>query len=115
MHARCKVGKFRGFVMRLSKFEIETLVRAAHDYFEPDAVVRLFGSRLDDAARGGDIDLLIETRMTDANQIARAHTRFLSYVYARLGEQKIDLLIDFPTRRQKMPIYEVARSQGVLL
>jgi len=75
--------------MRLSKFEIETLVRAAHDYFEPDAVVRLFGSRLDDAARGGDIDLLIETRMTDANQIARAHTRFYPMSMPGLANKKL--------------------------
>lgn len=101
--------------MRLSKFESETLAQAARDCFESEAAVRLFGSRLDDASRGGDIDLLIETNLTDADQIARAHTRFLSYVYTRLGEQKIDLLIDFPTRRQQTPIYEIARTQGVLL
>lgn len=101
--------------MRLSKFEGETLVQAARVSFEPDAVVRLFGSRLDDAGRGGDIDLLVETRMTDARLIAQAHTRFLSFVYARLGEQKIDLLIDFPTRQQDAPIYAIARREGVLL
>lgn len=101
--------------MRLSKFEGDTLAQAARAFFQPDAVVRLFGSRLDDAGRGGDIDLLVETRMTDASQIAQAHTRFLSYVYARLGEQKIDLLIDFPSRKQQAPIYEIARSEGVLL
>ncbi len=101
--------------MRLNALESETLVQAAHECFEPSASVRLFGSRLDDAGRGGDIDLLIETNLTSAEQIARAHTRFLAYVYARLGEQKIDVLIDFPTRRQHVPIYQFARTQGVLL
>ncbi len=101
--------------MRLSHTEREMLRQAAKDCFEPDAVLRLFGSRLDDARKGGDIDLLIETRMIDAAQIAKAHHRFLSRVYARLGEQKIDLLIDYPSRQQSLPIYEVARSQGVIL
>ena len=101
--------------MRLNKQESQILTQAARDCFGPGALVRLFGSRLDDAKRGGDIDLLIETKLTDADQIARAHTRFLSYVYTRLGEQKIDLLIDFPTRQQQTPIYEIARAQGVLL
>ena len=101
--------------MRLSDTERETLRQAAKDCFEPDAVLRLFGSRLDDARKGGDIDLLIETRMIDASEIARAHHRFLARVYARIGEQKIDLLIDYPSRQQSMPIYEVARAQGVVL
>lgn len=101
--------------MRLSNFERETLKQAARDCFDAGAVVRLFGSRTDDARRGGDIDLLIETAMTDPAQIARAHSRFLSRVYARLGEQKIDVLIDFPTRQKRMPVYDVAREQGVVL
>jgi hypothetical protein len=38
--------------MRLSDMERETLRQAAKDCFEPDAVLRLFGSRLDDARKG---------------------------------------------------------------
>jgi len=101
--------------MRLSDIERETLKQTARDCFEPNVVLRLFGSRLDDARKGGDIDLLIETRMVDPAQIAKAHLRFLSRVYARLGEQKIDLLIDYPARQQQMPIFEIARAQGVIL
>ena len=70
--------------------------------------------RADDARRGGDIDLLIETELCDPAQIARAHTQFLARVYTALGEQKIDVLIDYPARQSQSPIYEVARH-GVLL
>jgi predicted nucleotidyltransferase len=101
--------------MRLSDRERETVRQAAKDCFEPDAVLRLFGSRLRDARKGGDIDLLIETSMIDAAQIAKAHHRFLSQVYAHLGEQRIDLLIDYMARQQRMPIYEIAHVQGVVL
>jgi hypothetical protein len=43
--------------------------------------------------------------MMDAAQIAKAHHRFLSRVFGRLGEQKIDLLIDYPARQQPMPLF----------
>lgn len=101
--------------MRLTPFEQEALKRAAQASFEPGVVLRLFGSRTDDNKRGGDIDLLVETQLQDAAEIARAHTRFLSQVYAALGEQKVDVLIDYPARQQRPPIFEVARQQGVVL
>lgn len=101
--------------MRLTAKELATLRRAVTDCFGASAQVRLFGSRTDDTQRGGDIDLLIETPMTDPQRIAAAHTRFLSSVYAQLGEQKVDVLIDFPTRQSRLPIYELARAQGRLL
>jgi len=101
--------------MRLSTFEREVLKQAAQASFDPGVVVRLFGSRVAEDLRGGDIDLLIETGMRDPAQIAKAHTRFLSLVYSRLGEQKVDVLIDYPAREQRPAIFELARQQGVLL
>lgn len=100
--------------MRLTSQQRQVLTAAARDCFGPKARVRLFGSRADDTRRGGDIDLLIETELCDPAQIARAHTQFLARVYTALGEQKIDVLIDYPARQSQSLIYEVAR-QGVLL
>jgi len=71
--------------------------------------------RVDDRQRGGDIDLLLETELRDPAQIVAAHSRFLADAYAQLGEQKIDLLIDYPGRTNRAPIFERARSQGQLL
>lgn len=98
--------------MRLSDTEREMLRQAARDCFESNTMLSLVGSRLDDERKGGGIDLLIDTRMIDAAQIVKAHHRFLSRVYPLLGEQIIDLLIDYPARQQQMPIYEVTRVQG---
>ena len=101
--------------LRLTENERRTLKQLACDCFEGDAIVRLFGSRLADQGRGGDIDLLIETKLSDPAQISRAHSRFLARVYSTLGEQKVDVLIDYPNRSHRPPVYEVARRQGVLL
>lgn len=46
--------------MRLSEGVTRKILEAARPSFG-DAPVYLFGSRIDDAARGGDIDLAVET------------------------------------------------------
>ncbi len=101
--------------MRLSDFERQTLKNAAKESFGECVELRLFGSRADDSRRGGDIDLLLDVPMTDPAEIARAHTRFLSRIYARLGEQKLDILIDYPGRQSRAPIFDLARQTGVVL
>lgn len=75
----------------------------------------MFGSRADEHRQGGDIDLLIESSLTDPADIAKVHTRFLSPIYTRLGEQKVDVLIDYPGRRSYPPIFQVARDEGIVL
>ena len=101
--------------MRLSEEQRRVVKVATAECFEPSATERLFGSRVDDNKKGGDIDLLIETSLNDPALIAAAHIRFVSRLYREMGEQKIDLLIDYPGRRQHLPIYDVARAQGVRL
>jgi predicted nucleotidyltransferase len=101
--------------MRLSPHEQAVIHRSARDCFGTQAQVLLFGSRVNDARRGGDIDLLIDTPPTDPTLIAQAHLRFLAQLYAQLGEQKIDVLIDYPARQHDLPIFRIAREQGVVL
>lgn len=58
-------------------------------HFDAEAEIRLFGSLLDDGARGGDIDLLILSRhigLYEKLQI-RSHLKDI------FGNRKIDLLI----------------------
>lgn len=101
--------------MRRSEFERNALKRAAIESFGAGTRVRLFGSRVDDQRKGGDIDLLLEVPLSDPAAIARAHTRFLCGVYAQMGEQKLDVLIDFPGRQMHAPIFDIARREGVVL
>ncbi len=47
--------------MRLSPAQTRVILNCVHQQFGADARVMLFGSRLDELARGGDVDLLVES------------------------------------------------------
>ncbi len=47
--------------MRLTKQQTHTIIQTVSRLAGTEAVVHLFGSRLNDRAKGGDIDLLIES------------------------------------------------------
>ena len=73
--------------MRLKKPEIESIKLAVKE-FDESARVYLFGSRVDETKRGGDIDILIvsdKIRLSEKLEI-EAHLETL------IGEQKIDLV-----------------------
>jgi hypothetical protein len=65
--------------------------------------------------KGGDIDLFVQTSLGDPAEISKAHSRFLAKLYAELGEQKIDVLIDYPNRKVELPIFAIALEQGIVL
>ncbi len=54
--------------MRLTPHEVRIIRETTREVFGPDASVRLFGSRTDDQARGGDIDLLVESEAPIADR-----------------------------------------------
>ena len=62
----------------------------------------LFGSWVDDARRGGDIDLYLEPQEGNAAELVAAKLRFLAALHRRLGERRIDVVL----RRQE------ARTKG---
>lgn len=78
-----------------------------------DAVVRLFGSRVDDAQRGGDIDLLIEPRKTLASRV-QTECNLAASLYIKLGGRKVDVLIKDPLKPAQV-IHEQAIRYGIIL
>ena len=98
--------------MRLTSIEQQALHDASLRWF--GVPPRLFGSRVDDARRGGDIDLYIEAQADLSPQEAfQLETRMAAELYRVLGERKIDIVVN--TGRLDLPIYRVAREQGVWL
>ena len=93
--------------MRLTTVEVAAIKDAAVRTFGAGAVVRLFGSRLRDDARGGDIDLHLEV---DQGQEDVAHAaRFRWDVYRRLGERAMDLVF----RVRGRPLRSIDRAAYV--
>lgn len=77
--------------MRLSDRERQLIREAGLRHF--GVAPRLFGSRLDDARGGGDIDLLIRTDLPPA-EAARRRLDLLADLWLALGERKIDIVLD---------------------
>ncbi len=74
--------------MRPEPRQREAIVETIRAY-DLDPTVYLFGSRVDDGARRGDIDLLVISQRLTREQLIDAKLD----LYDRLGEQKIDLLV----------------------
>lgn len=103
--------------MRLTTFEREAIAEAARNSFDRGTRVSLFGSRVDDAGRGGDIDLLVEAPvpMTAAEWVSRRGA-FVSRLYRSIGERRIDVLLAGQgALAPPTPLLESARRQAVEL
>ena len=94
--------------MRLTPDQQSAIRTTVAETFGDEASIWLFGSRVDDNKRGGDIDLLIETNQSDVTAIVRAELAFLTKLQMKLGEQKIDILVAYPTRHFTPPIFTIA-------
>ncbi|MCP5106598.1 MAG: nucleotidyltransferase domain-containing protein [bacterium] len=93
--------------MRLTETEVSVIKGSVH-YFDPNAKVYLFGSRVDDKKRGGDIDLFILS-----NKIKSSERRKIKLkIYDKVGEQKIDIVV---TPKPTTTFHKIALSEGVLL
>ena len=77
--------------VRLSQEEMEAIVSTAREVFGENTKLWLFVSRTDLEKRGGDIDLFIETTITE--DILGKKLKFLVKLENKIGEQKIDLII----------------------
>lgn len=100
--------------MRLSTDQISAIKQEAEHYFGSGTEVWLFGSRVDDAQRGGDVDLYVRPVVADPAQLASARFAFLARLKRRLGDRKIDLVLQ-REGGDELPIYTLAREQGVQL
>jgi len=99
--------------MRVSAEQQQIIVDAVHQLFGQRGSVRLFGSRVDDRRKGGDIDLLVELPHLPVDapwQAARLEARLQQL----LGEQKIDVILAGP-ENASWPIVQEASRTGVLL
>jgi predicted nucleotidyltransferase len=100
-------------MMRLPLNYQTTITETATKIFGEKASVWLFGSRLDDNAKGGDVDLLIKLETPTANK-AVLGARFNALLQIKLGLQKFDVIVIDPSTVLKQ-IHQQALSKGVRL
>jgi predicted nucleotidyltransferase len=96
--------------MRLTMLEITAIQHSAKNIFGDAVKVYLFGSRVDDNKKGGDIDLYLLPGNKD--NLHEKKIKFLSALDSALGEQKIDVVIAQDISR---PIEKEAIEKGIEL
>jgi len=98
---------YEALTMRLAPEEQVAIREAVHSA-DADARVYLFGSRVDDNARGGDINLLVLSKKI--NIVARL--QILASLHQQLGERRIDVSVFADANR---PFAKIALENGMLL
>jgi len=95
--------------LRLSEFQIESIRNSVNNNIS-NYELRLFGSRVDDNKKGGDIDLLLLTKEKIESERKR---RILREIKNLIGEQKIDL-VNF-TFDEESNFKEIAMEESIIL
>lgn len=74
--------------MRITDYEQQAIIKSIVK-FDNNAEIYLFGSRLDESAKGGDIDILIKSDIIKTNSIYLIEDE----LFTRIEEQKVDFLL----------------------
>jgi len=93
--------------MRISNEEVQAIKEVVKS-MDKDASIYLFGSRVYDDKKGGDIDLLILS-----HKLMQGDSNKIKYrLWDLIGEQKIDIVIAKDTTH---PFTNIALKEGILL
>lgn len=95
--------------MRLTENQIVAINQTTKAHFGNSARVFLFGSRVDNNRKGGDIDLLIKsdesTLLTLKNKIL-----FLVDLKSRIGDRKVDVVFDIKNKNSSNFLNSIRRQ-----
>jgi len=94
--------------MRLSSYELEAIKNTFKSIFNTGEIY-LFGSRVKNDLKGGDIDLYIKT--LDDNKVKKK-IEFLVNLKNKIDEQKIDVVLSYDSNSE---IEKEAIKNGLLL
>ena len=99
--------------MRLTPAQIDTIKSTAQAVLGEGVQITLFGSRVHDDQKGGDVDLMLEVPAAidePALMAARVATRVSRAMHGR----KVDVLLKAPNLLEQ-PIHRIASQEGVRL
>ncbi len=100
--------------MRLNDFQREKITEAVINQFGEDAEIFLFGSRVDDNKKGGDIDLLVVAAV-DCTDVELKKIRSVTAIQFAIGDQKIDLVVTRDIKNDQRLVVREALEKGVRL
>lgn len=100
--------------IRLSVKNLLILEKAFKKFFLKKDKIFVFGSRVDLLALGGDLDLYIETYADTVDRAMNMKAVFVEYLIKNGLDFKIDIILNVLILKNFLPIYEVAKKQGVL-
>jgi predicted nucleotidyltransferase len=95
--------------MRITEYQKNAIIDAVKTA-DTDAKVWLFGSRIDDSKKGGDIDIAIFSEKINDDIMLKNQVR--RFICGRIGEQKIDIVT---STDGKEAIFRLAVAEGILL
>lgn len=96
--------------MRLFNNEVTIIKNTIREYIN-DARIVLFGSRIYDNKKGGDIDIFVETKHSIT---VMQKLEILTKIELEGIHRKVDLLIKTPNTKYQ-PIFDTIRREGILL
>lgn len=103
--------------MRLSAQQVNSIIHALNIFIQNQSCeLRLYGSRIRDEAKGGDIDLLLITDNENfANELLLNKHKILTDIKKEIGDQKIDLKIAPYQEMQADPFLQIILSDSIEL
>ncbi len=101
--------------MRINADQLSLVKTLSLRYFGKDAKLWLFGSRVDDEKKGGDYDFLIETSLTNPDEIISCKIDMITQLQSSgpFEDEKIDIIIKRQQSSFDMPIFHIAMQEGV--
>ena len=93
--------------MRLTQSQRDTILSSVREFIKPSVQVQVFGSRLDDTKRGGDVDLLLISQ-TAIPLLTRAELKMTL-------EERLQLPVDivaYASTAEPTPFQAIALAQS---
>lgn len=99
--------------MRLNERQIQAIRQTVLLVAGRNARVRVFGSRINDAAKGGDLDLMLEL-FEPVDNAALMAAKISALVSRAMQGRKVDVLLSAPNL-MRLPIHDIAFKEGRLI
>ena len=95
--------------MRLTQKEIKIIKKSIKEILGDKKII-LFGSRVDDTKKGGDIDLCIEV---DKKVLLKEKLKLLALLEKNGIERKVDIIFRYPNSNEE--IFKNIDKEGIVL